>query len=127
MNSLIPTSGSNLVPISTAIEMYKRFQQNKDSILASQYQGTNLLATSETVNAHDVKLLLSQPDCVGLRVYSGMDEFLQIHSMLVGVDSNGNDIVIKNSSDGLKDEGGYIVNDGYRCPPVCLPTSIFNI
>jgi hypothetical protein len=36
---------------------------------------------------------------------------------LVEVDSDGYDIVIQNPGFGLKDDGGYIVENGNRCPP----------
>ena len=39
---------------------------------------------------------------------------------LVEVDSDGNDIVIQNPGFGLKDDGGYVVENGNRCPPDCL-------
>lgn len=35
---------------------------------------------------------------------------------LVEVDSDGNDIVIQNRGFGLKDDGGYVVENGNRCP-----------
>ena len=36
---------------------------------------------------------------------------------LIGVNSNGYDIVIQNPGFGLKDYGGYVVENGNRCPP----------
>ena len=38
---------------------------------------------------------------------------------LVEVDSDGNDIVIQNPGFGLKDDGGYVVDNATRCPPNC--------
>jgi len=119
MSYLIPNQGSNLVPVSRAEEMIALYRKNKETILAPDYKNTDVLANSETFNADDVRLLLSQPGCVGFRVRYGMDDKLWLHAILVGVDSNGNDIVLHNPGFGLKDDGGYVVEDSVRCPPFC--------
>ena len=36
---------------------------------------------------------------------------------LIGVNSNGYDIVIQNPGFGLKKNRGYVVEDAFRCPP----------
>ena len=123
MSFLIPNQGSNLVPVSRAEEMIAFYRENKETILAPDYKNTDVLAFSETFNADDVRLLLSQPGCVGFRVRYGMGDKLLLHAILVGVDSNGNDIFLHNPGFGLKDDGGYVVEDSTRCPPDC-PTQI---
>lgn len=124
MSNFIPNQGSNLFPVYKAGEMIARYRENKETILAPDYKNSDVLAFSETFNADDVKLLLSQPGCVGFRVRYGMDEKLWIHAILVGVDSKGNDIVINNPGFGLKDDGGYVVEDALRCPPDCQTISL---
>jgi hypothetical protein len=124
MSNFIPNQGSNLIPVKKASEMIARYRENKETILASDYKNTDVLAFSETFNADDVKLLLSQPGCVGFRIRYGMDDKLWIHAILVGVDSKGNDIVIQNPGFGLKDEGEYVVEDALRCPPDCQTISL---
>lgn len=119
MSYLIPNQGSNLLPVSRAEEMLALYRENKETILAPDYKKTDVLAYSETFNADDVRLMLSQPGCVGFRVRYGMDEQLWIHAILVGVDADGNDIVIHNPGFGLKDDGGYVVELAFRCPPDC--------
>jgi hypothetical protein len=119
MSYLIPNQGGNLVPVSRANEMIALYRENKETILAPDYKKTDVLAFSETFNADDVRLLLSQPGCVGFRIRYGMDDKLWLHAILVGVDANGNDIVIQNPGFGLKDDGGYVVEDATRCPPDC--------
>ena len=123
MNNLIPNQGENLLPSSRAFEMIVRYRENKELILAEDFKKSDVLAYSETFNAEDVRLLLSQPGCVGFRVLYGMDDKLWIHAILVGVDANGNDIVIQNPGFGLKNDEGYVVEIGYRCPPICRPTN----
>lgn len=119
MSNLIPNQGGNLVPVSRANEMIALYRENKETILAPNYKKTDVLAFSETFNADDVRLLLSQPGCVGFRVRYGMDDKLWLHAILVGVDANGNDIIIQNPGFGLKDDEGYVVEDATRCPPDC--------
>ena len=119
MSNLIPTQGGNLVPVSRANEMIALYRENKETILAPNYKKTDVLAFSETFNADDVRLLLSQPGCVGFRIRYGMDDKLWLHAILVGVDANGNDIIIQNPGFGLKDDEGYVVEDATRCPPDC--------
>lgn len=119
MSYLIPSPGSNLVPVSRAKEMITKYRENKNTILASEYKDSAVLATSETFNAEDVRLLLSQEGCVGFRVLYGMDNELKVHSILVGVDKEGQDIIIKNIGSGLKDDEGYVVEESTRCPPLC--------
>lgn len=123
MSNLIPNQGGNLVPVSRANEMIALYRENKETILAPEYKNTDVLAFSETFNADDVRLLLSQPGCVGFRVRYGMDDKLWLHAILVGVDANGNDIVIQNPGFGLKDDGGYVVENATRCPPDCPTTN----
>lgn len=124
MSNLIPNQGGNLVPLSRANEMIALYRENKETILAPNYKKTDVLAFSETFNADDVRLLLSQPGCVGFRVRYGMDDKLWLHAILVGVDANGNDIIIQNPGFGLKDDEGYVLEDSFRCPPDCPTVSI---
>lgn len=119
MSNLIPNQGGNLVPLSRANEMIALYRENKETILAPNFKKTDVLAFSETFNADDVRLLLSQPGCVGFRIRYGMDDKLWLHAILVGVNANGNDIIIQNPGFGLKDDEGYVVEDASRCPPDC--------
>lgn len=124
MSNLIPNQGGNLVPVSRANDMIALYRENKETILAPNYKKTDVLAFSETFNADDVRLLLSQPGCVGFRIRYGMDDKLWLHAILVGVDANGNDIIIQNPGFGLKDDEGYVLEDAFRCPPDCPTVNI---
>lgn len=119
MSYSLPNKGSNIVPVSKAKEMIAIYRTKKNSILASEYTDSEILDNSETFNADDVHLLLSQPGCVGFRVLYGMDNELKVHSILVGVDINGKDVIIKNFDSEIKDDEGYVIEDAYRCPPSC--------
>ena len=122
MSNLVPSPGSNLIPVEKAKEMTARYRENKSTILAPAYVNTDVLAISETLSADDVKLLFSQPNCVGLRIYYGMDEGLLVKAILVGVAPDGSDIIIPNLQFNTV-TAGYVVDDTFRCPPICPPTT----
>lgn len=119
MSNLIPSKGDNLVPLIEAKNMIAKFRVNVDNILAADYKNKDILFFSETMNADDMRLLLSQPDCVGFRIYSGMDDMLRVHSILVGVNSTGNDIYIKNLGGELSGDEEFVLEHATRCPPDC--------
>jgi hypothetical protein len=55
--------------------------------------------------------ILKQPGCQGIRVYYGRSENGTMELVLVGVDSDGNDMT-----------AGVIDDRGFPCPPVCTGT-----
>lgn len=91
----------------TMINLYK---SKKAAILASGVD-INILANSETFDISEINALISQPNCKSFRIYYGMSDDLNIHSILIGVDSNGNGI--------LASESPVILEDAKRCPPFC--------
>ena len=52
--------------------------------------------------------LLAQPGCAGIRIYHGKGEQGEHHSVMVGVDADGADMV----------KGG-VMQQSYPCPPYC--------
>ncbi len=56
--------------------------------------------------------ILSQKNCIGIRVYNARNEDGSPTFVLVGVDGNGKDIV-----------SGVVGEDIYPCPPFCWPQS----
>ena len=59
--------------------------------------------------------LLSQEGCVGIRIYNAIDEDGNMTNVLVGVDSNGDDMYT-----------GTLINYGTICPPICPPKNPLN-
>lgn len=55
-----------------------------------------------------LETILGQDGCVGLRIYNGLSPGLTSRLVIVGVTSDGNDIV-----------NGYIAELGRTCPPEC--------
>jgi hypothetical protein len=56
--------------------------------------------------------ILAQPGCVGIRQYFARNEAKEVTLVLVGVDSNGNDMI-----------NGIIGEGAQACPPLCIPSS----
>jgi hypothetical protein len=104
----------NLVPLSDAKLMVKTYLENKSKVIPND----STLPNTETFESEAFVALLKQPDCVKVRLYYGMKENLEICAIIVGVDSNGNEIYIENNS--LNGEGdAYVIEDCQRCPIVC--------
>lgn len=115
------------IPLSTAAEMTARYRQNRTSILEKNYKDKDLLAVCETFSADAIKEILAQPDCVNFRVYFGMDEQLKVHSILVGADSSGKDILPSTLTQNLSEsDPDIIMEKGTRCPVDCPPASDLN-
>ncbi|OUJ73282.1 hypothetical protein [Hymenobacter crusticola] len=58
--------------------------------------------------------------CVGLRIYRGTDSNQKQHTILVGVDPDGNDILYATANDGTANADQIMVgNYGKGCPPDC--------
>jgi hypothetical protein len=115
------------IPLSTAAEMTARYRENRNTILGEPYKDQDLLAICETFTAEAINEILAQDGCVSVRIYYGMNEDLKVHSILVGADSSGKDIL---PSTGLKNIAGsdpdIIMEKGTRCPVDCPPASDLN-
>jgi hypothetical protein len=59
--------------------------------------------------------LLEQENCVGVRIYYGIDENGEKNLVFVGADENENDLV-----------GGIILEYATRCPPKCSEKNDLN-
>lgn len=75
----------------------------------------------ETFEADAVNKLLATEGCKYLRIYYGMKEDLNAHAVLVAVNADDEDILPSDT-----DDGPIIIEDGYRCPPDCPPSSPLN-
>jgi hypothetical protein len=108
----------NQITLQEAKQLITEYRNNRDKILAPQYQGTNILCNSITYSRSSLLELLNQEGCAGFRTYFGMKaENSEVCLVLVGVDGNGKDITDKES---------IILDAGNRCPDVCPPLSDLN-
>ena len=104
---------NNIIDLTTARELIKRYRDNLDEIATPTFSGA--LKYSETFDAAAVQAILNQPGCVEFRAYYGMKADNSICSIFVGVDVEDNDIL--NSLNGTGED--VIVEYGRDCPPVC--------
>jgi hypothetical protein len=65
---------------------------------------------SSFIGGDNVKKILEQEDCIGLRIYNGYNDAEQkISLVVVGVNSNEEDML----------ENGIIYDELVTCPPLC--------
>lgn len=115
---------SQFITLPVAIEMTSLYRQNREAILAPNFQGKNILAFSETFDRIVFDTLLAKPGCASIRVYYGMDESLKVHAILVPVDADNHDILpAQESSATTETTGDDIGEQGRRCPVDCPPPS----
>jgi hypothetical protein len=108
------------ISIQQAIDLTSFYRSQKDKAISPGFE--NMLSISETFGRAAIDNLLTESDCVKLRVYYGMDEAFKLHAIIVGVDSNDKDILPPSSTTA----NGEIVETGIICQPVCPPASPLN-
>lgn len=111
---------SHFISLSEAEDMTSRYRTNRNSILQEDYQDDDLLAVCETFDREAIDALLEQEGCQKIRIYYGMEEDLKVHAILVGVNSEDEDML---PGPGVE---AVIVEKGMRCPPMCPPSSPLN-
>jgi hypothetical protein len=116
----------HFISLATAADMTRRFRGNREAILEPSYQGLNLLSICETFDRYAFDQLLLQDGCTGIRIYYGMDENLEVHAVIVGVDAAGEDMVSSSTGASLVAEGDVILENGGRCPDICPGGSPLN-
>jgi hypothetical protein len=67
------------------------------------------------IGKEKLKLILDQEDCVGVRIYYGLDENGENNLVFVGADKNENDLV-----------NGVILEYAKKCPPACSDKNSLN-
>lgn len=102
----------NFISLEQAREMTALYRQQKENILSSKYQGQEILINSETFEADAFRAVLAKPGCQKLRIYFGMTKNLQVRAVVVGVNTDGEEIL---------DGSDSILEDAAPCPPYCPP------
>jgi hypothetical protein len=114
-------SCSSIISLKQAVGMTSDYRNNKDSILAGGIP-PDVLPICETYEKSDFETLLNQPGCVKVRVYFGMKEGKAISTVIVGVNSDNEDMVSPTNPDYTD----IILDDAERCPNMCPPPSVLN-
>ncbi len=93
---------NHVVDLESAKRWTSNFQEtSKPGDVLAGYMGRNIF-----------EKILSQSNCVGIRIYNAKLENGKATFVIVGVDGNGNDIV-----------GGVVGDDVAPCPPWCGPST----
>jgi hypothetical protein len=108
----------NLLPVTDAKAMVKTYLDNKSTVLKPEYLELNVLSNTITYGVDAFKNLVNNPKCTQIRMYFGMNEKLEITGIFVGVDPDGNEILIQNEAN-LSTGTDYTLDEGIRCPPTC--------
>jgi hypothetical protein len=116
----------NTISLDVAIQMTTLYRTQKENILAEPFKGQNILPISETFDRSAFDSLLNEADCVGVRIYYGMSDNLEIHAVAIGVNSKNEDILPSSTGDQVLDSPPVIVEDAIRCPDDCPPESPLN-
>lgn len=66
------------------------------------------------IGREKIEKILENPNCVGIRVYLGLDEDDSMNFVFVGADAEQNDIL------------DCIVEKTHRCPPSCSELNVLN-
>ena len=114
MQNTIPHS----ISLADAIELTSRFRTNR----------TPDLPLAETFEKDSVIAMLSVPNASRFRIYLGEKINGDICSVLVAADADGNDILpssITVTAD-TDDDPPLILEDAFRCPDLCPPSSPLN-
>ena len=99
------------------------YAQKKNSILKESYQSTDTLPTFEIFDRASLEQILALEGCVGVRMYYGMDENMEVQLVAVGVDENGKDVQSSDikTATVLSEESIIAFSSVLRCPPYCDP------
>jgi len=114
------------ISLKVAKELTKNFRSKKEIILKDDIRDKKkLLPICETFDRAAFDKLLSNDACKSVRVYFGMDLNAEelVKLIIVGVDENGNDILMAKTEADEETPLDDIIEDGQRCPDTCPPSS----
>lgn len=111
---------NNVISLQQAIDMTTRFRNQTTA------DGKMDIPRAETFERAIFDQILSQPGCVKIRIYSGLDEKMGYRLIIVGVNDKDEDMLPVSLSATETDGGNTIGEDGMTCPPYCGTTSPLN-
>ena len=124
VTTTLPDFNDHFISLQTAIDMTTLYRTYRETILATNYQGSDILPLSETFSRGAIDALLATEGCAGLRIYNGMEENKKVHAILVPVNADGEDILPTSSL--TETDEPVIIERSLRCPPSCPPPSDLN-
>lgn len=103
------------ISLQEAIEMTTLYSANRPSNFP----------ICETFEVEAVNQLVATEGCKFLRIYYGMKENFEADAILVAADVNGEDILPAETVSSTVNNS-ILLEDGYRCPQDCPPSSPLN-
>lgn len=120
----------HFISLDEAKKMTKKFREEKKKVVKDEYKDKDILPICETFERSAFDSLLAQPGCVSVRAYYSMDDALKIHLVVVGVNEKNEDMLPSEvSTDVMRTASGdnsVILENAYRCPSECPPSSPIN-
>lgn len=116
---------SQFISLQQAVDMTTLYRNMRETILAPEFKGQNILALNETFERNIFDALLAKPDCTGIRIYYGMDTSQRVHAIVVATNSNNEDI-LPSAAGPLTGGNTDIGDEAQRCPDDCPPPSPLN-
>lgn len=98
MSTPLDPARDHRISLAEAVDLTRRFR----------HDGPSRLGDAMAFNGPQVMALLSQPGCVGLRIYQGLTAAGEPSLVLVGVDARGDDLT-----------DGMLLDLSFPCPPWC--------
>lgn len=119
----------HFISLEKAKTMTALYRRERGNVVNPEHAQKGTLALSETFDAEPFRVILTNPDCTGLRIYYGMDDTHKIHAIIVGVNAKNEDILPGETTIGAVGAAtvdATIIEDGTWCPPICPVTSPLN-
>lgn len=104
------------ISLQSAIDMTTHYRANRPSNFP----------ICETFEKEAIQKLLDTTGCASFRIYYGMKADDQVDAILVAADAEGNDILPPSAPAVSGTDDPVILEDGYRCPDDCPPSSSLN-
>lgn len=114
------------ISLGAAIAMTALYRQEKDNILADPFKDQKIMTLCETFERSAFDALLGEEGCTAVRIYYGMSPDLKMHAIVVGVNSNNEDILPPAAGSLAMDPAPVILEESFRCPDDCPPVSPLN-
>jgi hypothetical protein len=117
---------NNLITLDAAINMTALYRREMNTILDYPFMDQNILPICETFNRAAFDTLLAETGCTAVRIYYGMSDDLKVHAIVVGVNSDNEDILPAVALTEMSDTDPVIIEEAFRCPDYCPPKSPLN-
>lgn len=121
----LPSGANHFISLGKAIQMTSKCRSEKENVLTPDLRNQKIIFTCETFNRDAFDKLLAQQGCAGIRIYTGMNDQMQLRAIVVGVNESNEDM-LPDQAGASDTDGNSIVEEGQLCPDLCPPSSPLN-